>query len=115
MINTCDDTISDILNDCDSYLFFYFSATWCGPCKHLLPLVEEIDNRNTNDKLKFYYVNIDENDKLCSSCNIKQVPSYAVVKEKKVLGLDTGSDILKVGNLLKACLKDHNSCDKETS
>ena len=106
MINTCDDTISEILNDCDNYLFFYFSATWCGPCKKLLPLVEEIDNRNTNDKLKFYYVNIDENDKLCGSCNIKQVPSYAVVKDKKVLGLDTGSDILKVGNLLKECLKD---------
>tara|TARA_B100000900_G_scaffold416255_1_gene450612 strand:+ start:7566 stop:7886 length:321 start_codon:yes stop_codon:yes gene_type:complete len=106
MINTTDENISEILEDCDNYLFFYFSATWCGPCKRLLPLVEELETRNTNDKLKFYYVNIDENEKLCSSCNIKQVPSYAIVKDKKVLGLDTGSDITKVGNLLKTCLKD---------
>lgn len=108
MINITDENISEILEDCENYHFFYFTASWCGPCKKLLPLVEELSTRNTNDKLIFYYVNIDENDKLCSSCNIKQVPSYAVVKDKKVLGLDTGSDIAKVGNLLKDCLKDIN-------
>lgn len=106
MITITDENISEILEDCDKYHFFYFSASWCGPCKKLLPLVEELNNRNTNDNLIFYYVNIDENDKLCSSCNIKQVPSYAVVKDKKVLGLDSGSDITKVGNLLKDCLKE---------
>lgn len=107
MNNISDENITVILEK-DEYLFFYFSASWCGPCKKLLPLVEELNNRNTNDKLIFYYVNIDENEKLCSSCNIKQVPSYAIIKDKKVLGLDSGSDISKVGNLLKDCLKDIN-------
>lgn len=100
-----DENINNILEK-EEYLFLYFSASWCGPCKKLLPLVEELNNRNTNDKLIFYYVNIDENEKLCSSCNIKQVPSYGIIKNKKVLGLDTGSDINKVGDLLKNCIKD---------
>jgi thioredoxin 1 len=104
MKETSDDTIDEILEDCECYHFFYFSASWCGPCKKLLPLVEEIDRRNTNDKLNFYYVNIDENDKLCSSCDIKQVPSYAVVKDKKLLGIETGSSIEKVGQVLKDCI-----------
>ena len=107
MNNISDENITEILEK-DEYLFFYFSASWCGPCKKLLPLVEELNNRNTNDKLIFYYVNIDENEKLCSSCNIKQVPSYAIINDKKVLGLDSGSDISKVGNLLKDCLQDIN-------
>ena len=105
MNSITDENITEILEK-DEYLFFYFSASWCGPCKSLLPLIEELNNRNTNEKLVFYYVNIDENDKLCGSCNIKQVPSYAVIKNKKVLGLDSGSNISKVGNLLKDCLQD---------
>jgi thioredoxin 1 len=103
MNNISDDNVGEILKKSE-YHFFYFSARWCGPCKSLLPLVEELSNRNTNENLIFHYVDIDTNDKLCDSCKIKQVPSYAVIKDKKVLGIDTGANITKVGNLLKECL-----------
>ena len=104
MITTTDDNIIEILGDRNSYHFFYFTAPWCNPCKTLLPLVTELHTRNENENIKFYIVNIDDNDKLVGECNIKKVPSYAVIRDKKIIGIDGGADITRVGNLLKECL-----------
>ena len=39
--------------------------------------------------------------------NIKSVPTFIVVKDKKILGTVNGADINKVGNLIKECCKDY--------
>lgn len=104
MKRICDDDVETLLGVGDKYIFVYFSASWCGPCKQLLPLVEELDKRNTDSSLLFYYADIDNNDVLCNSCNVKEVPTYAVIKDMKILGQSHGSSISTVGDLLKTCV-----------
>ena len=101
MKELCDADAKLLLDIPNTYFFIYFTASWCGPCKHLLPLIEELDQRNTNDTLIFYYVDIDENEKLCASFDVKQVPTYTVIKDMKILGINSGSSIIKVGDMLK--------------
>ena len=106
MITITPENINEILNDTDNYLFFYFTATWCGPCKKISPSIVKLAEGLTEKKIKFCKVDIGENDKFCEKCNIKSVPTFIVVKDKKILGIVNGADINKVGNLIKECCKD---------
>ena len=51
-----------------------FSATWCGPCQMLAPVLGKVSDNYTED-VKFYNIDIDENSELASSFDITGVPT----------------------------------------
>ena len=51
-----------------------FSATWCGPCQMLAPVLSKVSDNYTED-VKFYNIDIDENSELASSFDITGVPT----------------------------------------
>ena len=51
-----------------------FSATWCGPCQMLAPVLNKVSEGYTED-IKFYNIDIDENTELASSFDITGVPT----------------------------------------
>ena len=106
MITITPENINEILNDTDNYLFFYFTATWCGPCKRIASSIVKLDEGLTEKKIKFCKVDIDENDEFCEKCNIKSVPTFIIVKDKKIIGTVNGANIKQVGDLIKECCKD---------
>jgi thioredoxin-like negative regulator of GroEL len=53
------------------------------------------------DNVKFYLVDIDENDDLCEKCNVTSVPTFILFKDKKEVGQTKGSNIVSVANLIK--------------
>lgn len=57
-----------------------FSATWCGPCKMLSPVYEQIAEE-MEDKAEFYKVDIDKSMALARKYNITTVPTVVVIKE----------------------------------
>jgi len=55
-----------------------FSASWCGPCKMLAPIVNEIKGEMTN--VKFVDVDVDENYELASKYGVRGVPTVVIEK-----------------------------------
>ena len=56
-----------------------FYADWCGPCKMLAPIIEEIANEN--DNIKVCKVNVDNEPELAGLFKVSSIPMLAVVKE----------------------------------
>ena len=55
--------------------FLYFSAPWCGPCKMFSPLMEEIGQIYTVEK-----INVGENQELTNKYNVRGVPTVILVE-----------------------------------
>jgi len=66
-----------------------FNADWCGPCRMLAPILEEIAKEN--DKVKFASVNIDDEDELATEYHVFSIPCLVMFKdgkeEKRSVGL----------------------------
>jgi len=58
-------------------------AEWCGPCKALAPLLEELA-KDYDGKLKIAKVNVDENQQLARKYNIKAIPTLMLFKDGNV-------------------------------
>ncbi len=79
---------SEVLNS-DSPVLVDFWAEWCGPCKTLLPLVEEIADE-MQDKLKVVKVNIDESPETPTKYGIRGVPTLMLFKDGQVIDTRVG-------------------------
>lgn len=64
-----------------------FWAPWCGPCKMLGPVIDEISNE-LGDKINVGKINVDENPDLADKFNIKSIPTLIVFKTEKSRGND---------------------------
>lgn len=99
MLEIIDSNIHDLETDC--YHLLYFTATWCGPCKRIYPLIEDLSDKIDTDILKIFKVDLDENEELVEKLKIKSVPTFFLYKQKEYIDQCGGSDILKVKELLK--------------
>lgn len=73
-----------------------FWAPWCGPCRQLTPLVEELA-KEMEGKMEVYKCNIDENPETPSKFAVRGIPTLMIFKDGKLV--DT-----KVGALSKTAL-----------
>ncbi|MFZ2619686.1 MAG: thioredoxin [Alphaproteobacteria bacterium] len=73
-----------------------FWAEWCGPCRQLMPLVQEVAAELPN--VKFVKVNIDENPETPSTYGVRGIPTLMVFKGGKLVET-------KVGSMPKSALK----------
>jgi thioredoxin 1 len=76
-----------------------FYADWCGPCKMLAPVIEEV-KAETADFLKVVKVNVDDNPELASQYGVRSIPTLVFVKNGQVanqaVGFRSKKDILKM-------------------
>ena len=66
-----------------------FWAEWCGPCKMLGPILEEI-SVDLKDKLQVVKVNLDENQDLAMKYSIRSIPTLLLFKEGELVDTKVG-------------------------
>lgn len=65
-----------------------FYADWCGPCKMLSPVVEELSTENKD--IKFIKLNVDLFNEISSKYGIMNIPSLIIFKDGKAVNTHTG-------------------------
>ncbi len=67
-----------------------FWAPWCGPCKMMLPIVDELAEE-FGDKLIVGKLNVDENDETCSTYGIMNIPTMLFFKNGELVNRHVGA------------------------
>ena len=66
-----------------------FWASWCGPCRMVAPIVDEIAEEHP--EIKGCKINVDEEAELASQFGVMSIPSLFVIKEGKVTNQSVGA------------------------
>ena len=67
-----------------------FWAEWCGPCKQIGPILEDI-GETKKDKLKILKLNIDDNPQTPQKFGVRGIPTMMLFKDGKLLDTKVGS------------------------
>ena len=85
------------INQSDKPVIVDFWAEWCGPCKMIAPLLDEIA-KEKGESVKVAKVNVDENQSLSFKFNIRAIPSLLFFKNgqlrDQVTGMTSKKDLL---------------------
>ena len=66
-----------------------FWAPWCGPCRMVVPIVEEIARENP--EIRVGKVNVDEEPELAAQFEVVSIPSLFVLKDGKIVNRSVGA------------------------
>ena len=79
---------SEVLNS-DRPVLLDFWAPWCGPCRMVVPIVEEIAEERPD--IKVGKVNVDEQPELAGQFGIMSIPTLVVIKDGKITNQSMGA------------------------
>ncbi|HKU33767.1 MAG TPA: thioredoxin [Candidatus Nitrosotalea sp.] len=71
-------------------VFVDFWAEWCGPCRMVGPVVEELAGEYAG-KVNFVKVNVDENNELASKYNVFSIPTLALFNKGQIVAQQVGA------------------------
>ena len=78
----------EVLNS-DKPVLMDFGAPWCGPCRMVVPLVEEIAEERSD--IKVVKINVDEEQELAMQFSVMSIPTLVVMKNGKIVNQVTGA------------------------
>jgi len=78
----------EVLNS-DKPVLLDFWAPWCGPCRMVVPIVEEIANERPD--IKVGKINVDEEQELAMQFGVMSIPTLLVMKDGKVVRQSVGA------------------------
>ena len=81
------ETFNDVISG-NSLVLVDFFATWCGPCKTMAPIVEEIAEERTD--IKVCKIDVDQEPELARQYRVMSIPTFLVFKDGEVVKRDMG-------------------------
>lgn len=78
----------EVLNS-DKPVLMDFWAPWCGPCRMVVPLIEEIAKERSD--IKVVKINVDEEQELAMQFGVMSIPTLVVMKNGKIANQVTGA------------------------
>jgi thioredoxin 1 len=97
-------TFDQTVSDSNVPILVDFWATWCGPCRMIAPMLDEIAKEQA-DAVRIVRVDVDNNPELSNRCEIRDIPTLLFFKggelKDQVVGLTTKADLICRLNALK--------------
>lgn len=90
IINTTDKSFEEDVISSKIPVLVDFWAEWCGPCKMIGPILEELDNE-MGDRVKIVKVDVDNNNQIAMKFAIRSIPTLILVKEGAVIAQHIGA------------------------
>lgn len=94
---------NDIINSENLTLVDFF-ATWCGPCKQMHPVLEQL-KQELGDSIRIVKLDVDKNDALAAAYRIQSVPTLMLFRSGQVVWRQSGAIRL---NDLKAIINQYS-------
>ena len=83
-----DDSIDELLSQ-HQYSLLYFTASWCGPCKTMAPIVEEVSDL-MKSRFNTIKIDVDSMASVAADYGIRSVPTLMLVKNKVIMDQRVG-------------------------
>jgi thioredoxin 1 len=101
LINLNKENFEKVTSSKDKTLIIDFWAPWCGPCKALTPVLEELSSE-MSDLVEVYKVNVDDNTELAQEHGVQSIPTLLVYKNgslsETIVGLKTKDELIDIVN-----------------
>ena len=89
VMNITKDNFKQEVIGSDKPVLVDFWASWCGPCRMVLPLVDEIANERSD--IKVCKVNVDEQPELAAQYRVMTIPTLMVFKDGEIVNQSSGA------------------------
>jgi len=87
--NVTDFELRSILDNTDKPVFIDFWAEWCGPCRMVAPIVNELSVEYTD--ITFVKVDIDQNKEFATMYGVRSIPTFIVIKNNDLIMRHSGA------------------------
>lgn len=89
VINIDKNNFQDEVLNCDKPVLLDFWASWCGPCRMVSPIVDEIAAERSD--IKVGKINVDEQPELSAQFGVMSIPTLIVIKNGKIVNQSVGA------------------------
>ncbi|MGI5977463.1 MAG: thioredoxin [Candidatus Limivicinus sp.] len=89
VITVTNDNFNEEIKNSDKPVLLDFWASWCGPCRMVSPIVDEIGDERSD--IKVGKVNVDEQPELASRFGVMSIPTLVVMKDGKIVNQSVGA------------------------
>ena len=72
---------------------YYFTADWCGPCKKVRPIVEELSRDQS--EVKFQIIDVDSEGQLARRFEVRSIPTFILIENGQEVNRFTGAKTRK--------------------
>lgn len=87
-MNYTEETFEQMLKSTPNLVVIDLAATWCGPCKMLAPIMEEISNEISD--IKVVKIDVDESPDISLKYGVKSIPTILFIKNGELLDKHVG-------------------------
>ncbi len=89
VINITKNNFSEEVLNSDKPVLLDFWASWCGPCRMVSPIIDEIANERAD--IKVGKINVDEQPELTAKFSVMSIPTLVVIKDGKIVNQAMGA------------------------